>query len=147
MAECVPPDVAQAELSPSRTNIVLLDRTRVVTAAGDWAGEHPSFLRFRAPLFPAQQDRGEIGIEWKIVLRIPGLNLVDNSIDHAAGDPHREFAKVDVRPLQRKNFADLRPRHCATTTMVRYGSGNNPSTAKYWSTVRMIGFFRRVLDP
>ena len=101
MAESVPPDVAQTELSSSRANIVLLDWTGMVTAAGDRTGEHPAFLRFRAALFPVQQDGSEIGIERKIVFRVFGLDLVDNSIDHAAGDPHREFAKVDVRPLQR----------------------------------------------
>jgi len=38
VAEGVPPDIAQAEFSSSRTDIVLLDWTRVVTATGDRAG-------------------------------------------------------------------------------------------------------------
>jgi len=63
-------DVAQAELSCSRTNIVLLDWTRVVTAARARAGEHPACLRLRASFFPDQQDDSEIGIERKIVVRI-----------------------------------------------------------------------------
>ena len=38
MAEGVPADVPQAELSSSRTNIVLLDWTGMVTATGDGLG-------------------------------------------------------------------------------------------------------------
>jgi len=80
VAEGVPPDISQSEFSSSGANIVLLDWTGVVTAHGDRAGEHPPFLRFRASLFPAQQDRSETRIERKIVFRILGLDLVDNSV-------------------------------------------------------------------
>src|SRR5204862_968075 len=53
-----------------------------------------------------QQYSRKIGIEWKVVFGILGLDLVYQSIDHAAADPHREFSEVDVPPLQGKNFAD-----------------------------------------
>lgn len=96
MAEGVPADVARAELSSSRTNIVLLDWASVVTATGDGAGKHPTCLRLWTSLFPVQQDSREIGIERKFVLGILGLDLVYNSIVHATADP-----EVDVRWVKR----------------------------------------------
>ena len=44
VSERVPPDVAETKLPSSRTNVVLLDWTRVITTAGDRAREHPPYL-------------------------------------------------------------------------------------------------------
>jgi hypothetical protein len=94
---------SHAELSSSRTNMVLLDWASVVKGTGDGAGKHPPCLGLWTSLFPVQQDSREIGIERKFVLGILGLDLVYNSIVHATADPD-----VDVRWV--KELGNFRPR-------------------------------------
>src|SRR5271165_5909616 len=108
MSEGVPSDVPQTKLAAGRANVILLDRAGMVTAAGHGAGENPVFLRLGTLPFPVEQNGSEIGIERKIILRILGLDLIDYAVHNCAGDSHREISKVDVRPLQRQDFADTK---------------------------------------
>jgi hypothetical protein len=119
VAECVPPDVAETKLAASWTNIVLLDWARIITAARDRAGEHPAFVRFRASLFPSQQDCSEIRIKRKIVFRRLGLDLVDNSSTTARVTRIMSSPKLMSRRCKARISLTLRPRPCATTTIVR----------------------------
>jgi hypothetical protein len=76
VAERVPPDIAQTELSSSGTNVVLLDWTRVVTAAGDRAREAASeggkgFQRNRRNPRSDSEDDGNASISCVSSTSIP----------------------------------------------------------------------------
>jgi len=108
MSKGVPPDVPQTQLAAGRTDVILLDWAGMVTASGDHAGENPVFLRLGTLPFPVQQNGSEIGIEREIILRILGLDLIDYAVHYCASDSHREIGEVDIRPLQRQDFANTK---------------------------------------
>ena len=79
----------------------------MVAAAGDRLGKiQPSsdsgHRRFQLSRTVARSDRE------KIILRILGLDLIDNAVHYRASNSHRELGEVDVRPLQCQDLADTK---------------------------------------
>lgn len=102
--ERVPAKIAQTVLATSRVDIVPLIRACMERSASYRAWEEPSFRSFPALTFTGKQDHCKIRIEWKSTFGIPSLHLVPPSMHNRAANEKTEFFKIDVFPLEGKDF-------------------------------------------
>ncbi len=81
-----------------------------------------------------------------VIVGVLGLHFAYMPVHDAPLNEKLTTLNIEITPLQPRDFADAKSKHCATTTIVRYGSGKLARTAWNVSLVRIMGRLRRFVE-
>ena len=109
VAERMPAPTFHAKLFRSRTNVVLLNRTRVKAPAGDVARKDPVAKGLSAPGLPVLEHGREVRVQRRFIFRVLGFDPADPSAHRFHLDHHGEAIEMDPAPSQRQDFAHAKP--------------------------------------
>jgi hypothetical protein len=100
VAERVPADSFQPELSPGRTYVVLLDGGRMEASIGDVGGEDSVAGRIPALFLPPPQQASRFQVQRNVIFRALGLHQSHATVHRLHLDGHGEPIEIDSAPSQ-----------------------------------------------